>query len=130
MKFATFNTDSSGGFSEFEVKDHDETEAVTYIKDVVGGFLESVTLYKLGVTMWINEEGKLLGLPVNPIGTMFWTAEYGSTDTIVGNIVLTGIPDNEGWLTGLDEDFATMLASCLHGPEDCPKNQEQSGELQ
>jgi len=125
MKFATFNTDLSGGFTEFEVIDGDENEPVAYMKSVVGGYLESIHLRNMGVTMWINEEGKLLGLPFNPLGTLFWEAEFGKTDVIVGNVVLTGYPDHEGNLTGLPKEFADMLASSLHEPEDCPQKEEE-----
>ena len=125
MKFATFNTDLSGGFTEFEVIDRDESEPIAYMKSVVGGYLESIYLSSMGATMWINEEGKLLGLPFNPLGTVFWEEEFGKTDIIVGNVVLTGFPDAEGYLTGLPEGFAAMLAKCMHEPEDCPQKEEE-----
>jgi hypothetical protein len=43
--------------------------------------------------MWCNEEGKLTGLPVNPVATAMWTRYFGETDVIVGNVVFTGGAD-------------------------------------
>lgn len=36
--------------------------------------------------MWINEEGKLEGLDINPIATLLYT--YGKDDAIVGNVLI------------------------------------------
>lgn len=67
----------------------------------VGGWVEAVDLPKHKMTMWVNEEGKLSGLEYNPSGTMLWWSVYGETDVIVGDIVLTGLPDDEGDTQGL-----------------------------
>ncbi len=36
----------------------------------------------------INEEGKLLGLPVNKLATQVWLQQSGQRDYIVGNAIL------------------------------------------
>lgn len=80
------------------------------IRDGVGGFIECVNLGFLDwADMWVNEEGKLDGLPLNSIGTTLWVAEYGPTDVIVGDIVITGGPDAEGNTTGLSEMQLSQL---------------------
>jgi hypothetical protein len=53
------------------------------------------------VDLWVNEEGKLDNLPQNPIGTSLWVDEYGYTDVIVGNIIITGGTDENGETLGL-----------------------------
>ena len=53
----------------------------------VGGYVEHVTLD--GRTgLWVNEEGKLTGLPVNSLATRVWEFYYGPTDVIVGPALL------------------------------------------
>jgi len=90
------------------------------LQDAVGGFIQSVDL--LGLTMWINEEGKIDNLPFNPFATILWEAAFGKTDVILGDIVLTGLPDDEGKLTSIPQAFVDMvLTPSNHSPEDCTK---------
>lgn len=43
-----------------------------------------------GWGMWIDEEGKLVHMPlINVQGTREWVKVYGKTDIIVGNAILT-----------------------------------------
>lgn len=51
----------------------------------VGGFIEHVGIWQ-GHSYWCNEEGKLLGLPVNAEAT----ARLGMTwDVLVGDVLVT-----------------------------------------
>ena len=115
MKAAVFNADSTGGIIDFE-----EDTSYQLIKDAVGGIFQAINLPGLGATMWVHDEGKILGLPVNPFGNMFWKSEYGDTDFIVGDIILTGPTGPNGETTGLGEEFIALLSQAQHGPEDCP----------
>lgn len=65
------------------------------LRDTVGGLIQAVDL-RQGLTIWVNEEGKLIDLPVNVIGTHLWEKSFGMTDVIVGNCVFTGNADDEG----------------------------------
>ena len=120
MKAAIFNADSTGGVIDFE-----EVDSYKMIQDAVGGIFQAISLNKLGVTMWMHDEGKILNFPVNPIGTLFWSTEYGETDVIVGNIILTGPTGPDGETTGLEDDFVTLLLMSQHGPEDCPQGDHE-----
>jgi len=109
MKAAIFNPDHTGGIVEFE-----QGESYQMIRDAVGGIFQAIDLPTLGVTMWIHDEGKLMGLPENIFGNLFWRTEYGDTDRIVGPVILTGMPDAKGETTGLNAKFIALLESVNH----------------
>lgn len=91
------------------------------LRDAVGGLIQPVDL-KPDLTVWLNEEGKLISLPINLIGTHMWERSYGQTDVLVGDIVFTGNSDEEGetlplshaWLVQLQE-FAAKMRKALEG---------------
>jgi hypothetical protein len=83
------------------------------LQTAVGGYVQAIDLNP-NVTMWVNEEGKLDGLPLNFHGTMFWAASYGfGTDQIVGDIVLTGGVDDEGDTLGLSPEAEEVIRTAL-----------------
>ena len=60
------------------------------LRGFVGGHIEIVDLYN-GQIMVVNEEGKLMGLPVNALATnclSLISQKRGVTDIIVGNVLL------------------------------------------
>lgn len=79
-----------------------EMEDATYksVSDAVGGYIEHITLDGVfeGFSLYVNEEGKLNGLPFNDIATAVWERVFGIyTDVIVGNAVLVSSKtDDEG----------------------------------
>lgn len=82
----------------------------------VGGYIEIV--HPRGLTspycMVVNEEGLLIGLPLNLLGsTLYDTFRHGNP--IVGNIVLLkeGFVDGERDLIGLDDDDIRILAALV-----------------
>ena len=79
------------------------------LQEAVGGWVECVALPQNGVDMWLNEEGKLIGLLTNQAATKVWESEYGPTDIMAGNVVFTGPADEEGYITDLDEEVAESL---------------------
>ena len=92
------------------------------LRDAVGGLIQPVDL-KPDLTLWCNEEGKLIRwLEPNVIGTHLWEKSFGMTDVIMGNIVLTGGTDDEGetlplpstWLAYVEE-IAERLRSARAG---------------
>ena len=85
----------------------EDTELET-LQDAVGGLIQAVDLTP-SLTMWCNEEGKLIGLPVNPVATAMWTRYFGETDVIVGNVVFTGGCDEEGNTTSILQDDADKI---------------------
>lgn len=57
------------------------------LKSVVGGYIEIVP-FELGYSMVVNEEGKLLNLPINVIATKIYRASRNTDDFIVGNVLI------------------------------------------
>ena len=80
---------------------------LAFLQECVGGYIEAVNLPSFeGATMYVNEEGKLNGLLINLYATQLFQGDYGKTDVIVGDIVLVGATDSEGYDTGLTDEQA------------------------
>ena len=89
-------TDGTKSVVEFEVGN-----SYNLISQAVGGWIEVVGLDKRQADLWVNEEGKLKGLPQNPIATSLFMEEHGRMDVIVGNVIITGGTDENGDTLGL-----------------------------
>lgn len=74
----------------------------------VGGWVQAVDINP-HLTMWVNEEGKLMDLPHNMFAQRLWNKVYGATDYIVGDIVLTGGVGKDGETQGLDPKDAAAI---------------------
>ena len=78
-------------------KEMTDNYALADLQKAVGGLIECVSLTKKeNMDMWVNEEGKLLGLPQNPIATSLYVDEHGTRDVMVGDVIVTGGSDDEG----------------------------------
>ena len=86
-----------------------------FLSESVGGWFQSVPLRAelKDYWLWCNEEGKIIGLPMNPVATGLWIISYGPSDIIHGNIVITGGVDDEGETLGLTEVQITKLEKIL-----------------
>lgn len=92
----------------------DEKESqLSALQEAVGGLIEAVDLSD-SLTMWVNEEGKLHGLPINALATILWEKHFGFTDIIVGDVIFTGGTGSEGETLGLNEETANSLRTLLH----------------
>lgn len=98
------------------------TNEYNQLRDAVGGLIQPVDL-KPDLTVWLNEEGKLIGLPINLVATHMWDRSFGvGSDALVGNCVFTGGTDSEGetielshaWIVQL-KDFAAALHKVISG---------------
>lgn len=79
------------------------------LSGAVGGLIECVQLNPK-LNLWVNEEGKLTGLPYNSVATRLWEAVFGfGTGVIVGDAILTGGTDSEGDTLGLDETTLKLI---------------------
>jgi len=85
------------------VVDFNEETSYAMLSGAVGGWIECVSM-RNELDMWVNEEGKLTGLPQNPIATAIWADSYGTTDVILGDVVFTCGTDNEGNTLGLGQN--------------------------
>ena len=77
--------------SEFKIIDDVKNEpSLKEAQDFVGGMVECIT-FPNGDLLIINEEGKLMQLPLNPEGTLLWRTTFtkdkyafGYDDFVVG----------------------------------------------
>lgn len=63
---------------------------LSFLQEVVGGYIEPVWL-KDGRVMFVNEEGRLKGLPVNEMATMIALTQgvhFAPNDLIVGPAII------------------------------------------
>ena len=106
MKAMKINTDGYKTIVNFN-----EATSYTVLSEAVDGLIEAVNLNTLGVTMWVNEEGKINQLKQNAIGTSLYVDEYGMHDFISGDIIFTHVDtDEEGNTLGLtEEQIATLM---------------------
>jgi hypothetical protein len=90
--------------NSLEVIDLDAPEgSLKVLQGAVGGWIEAVDISET-LTLWCNEEGKLLGMPANPFATKLSSEAIQTSDWIAGNAVLTGGVDDEGDTLGLTEE--------------------------
>lgn len=100
---------------EVETVEFTEDTALVTLQEGVGGWVQAVDLSE-SLTLWVNEEGKLVDLPHNLFGQALWNERFSYyTDYIVGDIVLTGGTGAEGETLGLlDEQVEALSATANH----------------
>lgn len=79
----------------------------------VGGWIEPVDIPELGVTMYVHEEGLVLGLPFNSRAAFLWwyfVPEARQKAMLVGPALVVGQPDRNGDSTDIPAHVAEMLA--------------------
>lgn len=92
----------------------DAKDSLTQLQKAVGGHTERLpTVLMRGKDCFINEEGKLIGLPLNTVLTNHYNQTRRNCDWVVGNGVFAA-HDGEGETIGLTEaqceDLERMLA--------------------
>lgn len=88
-------------------------DELTTLQQIVGGWVQCVPLAD-NLTLWCNDEGKLMGLPHNPLAQHIWNRFVGGeTDFIVGNVVLFGDADENGDSLGLSKPLANLIMGML-----------------
>jgi len=102
----TIDTD---GTTSRQVWDLSEDSTLAHLQKAVGGHVDVVALSPW-LDMWVNDEGILLGLPVNPVATRV-AATYGPRIPYFGPVVLTGGPDPEGATLPLTDEHAAHLVA-------------------
>ena len=76
------------------IDDEKNTPTLKEAQDFVGGMVECIT-WPNGDLLIVNEEGKLIGLPLNPEATLLWKMTFdndnyvtGRKDVVVGPAIL------------------------------------------
>ena len=91
------------------------SESLDFLQACVGGYVEVIDfdLFGVSASLWLNEEGKIYGLPYNPAATDLVRGQIMPHDYIAGDCVVTGLPDEEGYTTGLTLEQAESLVGYL-----------------
>ena len=98
----TINTTAA----EFKIVDDVKNEpTLKEAQEFVGGYVEGIS-FPNGDYLIINEEGKLIGLPLNPEATALWRATFdndnyitGRKDFVVGPAILIKKQALKNWLS-------------------------------
>ena len=70
--------------SEFKIIDDEKnTPSLKEAQDFVGGYVECIT-FPNGDVLIINEEGKLIGLPLNPEASLLWKMTFDNDNYVTG----------------------------------------------
>lgn len=89
-----------------------EFNALADYQAAVGGWIEAVDLPDLGVTIYVNEEGLLRHLPLNPRASFLWwyhVAHARQKAMLAGDAVLVGLPKRNGDSTDLPSPVRELL---------------------
>lgn len=104
IKAAHIRTDGTHSFFEYDPFDASSLEQ---LQQRVGGWIEAAPVFDRRLTMYCNEEGKILGLPINRLATILLQPD--AHDVIAGDVVLVGGADAEGYDTSLPRDVQIAL---------------------
>lgn len=85
------------------------------LQAAVGGYIEAIYLHKLGVSAYVNEEGKFNGLPLNRTATQIARAHSGMApdDFIVGDMLILGPVNRNGDDTDCPPGVVEMLLALI-----------------
>lgn len=109
---------AQGDFHTVEIKREGNLDL---FKKIVGGWIEGVYPAP-GLTLYCNEEGKLMGLPINERATvivqdLFLSSGFVFDDVLCGDVVLIG-NDGSEYDAGLDSEWITQFKSIGLWPEE------------
>jgi len=79
-------------------------DELALLQKAVGGYIEAVTVTEDGHTLYLNDEGKMNGLPMNETATRMTRGILSPDDLIMGDAILVGPVDHEGESTTVDID--------------------------
>jgi hypothetical protein len=104
---------ANGEVSAEQVANENEYQ---FLSETLEGWLQAVPLDDdlAGLTLWVNEEGKMNGLAYNQKATYIWEKSYGFTDVIVGNAVITGGTDFDGETISLTDEQVLAIVGMLN----------------
>ena len=85
------------------------------MQDMVGGLIQAVYPFAEPVALVCNDEGKLLGLPLNRALRLPETGEI--YDVIAGTFFLCGAPPDSDRFVGLTEEQLSRYAQRFRVPE-------------
>lgn len=77
------------------------------IQSVVGGTFDVITSSTGETSFWVHDEGKLIGLPMNPAATvLLWEMNkaFMGRDFLSGTVLITGGADDDGETLGVGSE--------------------------
>lgn len=88
-----------------------ELEKLEDYQAAVDGWIESVDVPSLGVTIYVNEEGLLRHLSFNPRASFLWWYHVPGAHQamLVGDVIIVGPPDDNGDGTDVPEEVVGLL---------------------
>jgi hypothetical protein len=101
-----------------DILEFPDDETGDKINELVGGLFDCISLPNLGLDVWVNDEGLLLGLDLNIFAESLWEVEYNTRASIAGTVVITGIADKNGKTQPVPEAFLKdVIIPSMHSPE-------------
>lgn len=88
---------------------HEEPLTDDYLHGVVGGDFEPIQPTDHEMTIFVNTEGKRLGLQHNALATSLARSRLRPSDFVVGTVLVTGIPDEEGDVQSLSGTVIDLI---------------------
>lgn len=89
-------------------------------QEAIDGFIDAVRLYDYNgnevACAYVDDEGLLKGLPLNPLASAI-SFLFGNTPHLVGNMVIVGKCDDEGYDTDIPEFLLTLIKQISSTPE-------------
>ena len=105
MKAVIIRTDGTKSVVEFSHENSYDT-----LSGAVGGYIECVRLSE-SEDMWCNENGIAERRDLNMIASAIYSETFGVGNPILGDVIITGGADEEGYTLGLsEEDVEKWLA--------------------
>lgn len=84
-------------YADGKTSDINVTGGYKQLQQCVGGLIDAVTNHDEGISGYVNDEGLLIGLPLNPIASILF-GRY-----LVGDVVVCGAVDDDGNDTDVPE---------------------------
>ena len=103
MRALRIPTESEEPITALEVHQLEDYQAA------VGGWIEPVDIPELGITIYVPEEGLILGLPLNSRATFLWwyfVSQVRQKAMLVGPALVVGLPDRNGDSTDVPTEIA------------------------
>jgi Domain of unknown function (DUF3846) len=89
--------------------------SLDWLQSMVGGSIEPIMLEPSRAEAYVNETGKIDGLPPNPVATRLWEHHLAGSgydplmDYIAGPLVIVGPLTEDGDTTGLTPEYERFL---------------------
>jgi len=81
-------------------------------QSAVGGLIDAVDLESIGATLFVNDEGLVIGLPFNARATFLWWLHVSAAMNkamLVGDAVIVGMLDRQGESTDVPDELLHTL---------------------